>query len=403
MSCRRAGPHENESEMRTKRFQHHPVHLGATIGVVTLLAGCNLSSSAGASGVGPAITITQPAAPAVLLAVLAGQASGPELASLVSATAQPREDLRIVQAGTPGTSVIASNSPAPAKIVLGGRPLAPAGGQTTYQTAEYQKRLTTWRAERAADTRSAAVQTRQQTSAWVAGLRVAQRISALANPPADAGSLVAESAVAANAMIGLQQDGDDSFANRRVILLFPDNLNGALPAGELTGDDVIAVTSNLPTAAAANSAQTALLGAGAAQATVVGAEVTAAQLAALVSADLSRAGGTETISTPVLFGNNSAVLDAAATSLLTRLLPTLREPGVIVVIDGYASTPGTAQANYLLSFQRADMVAHFFEQGGIPESSLIVVGHGATDSFGTGSQDANRRVLVVMEKTAAAS
>jgi flagellar motor protein MotB len=49
------------------------------------------------------------------------------------------------------------------------------------------------------------------------------------------------------------------------------------------------------------------------------------------------------------------------------------------------------------------MVAHFFEQGGIPESSLIVVGHGATDSFGTGSQDANRRVLVVMEKTAAAS
>jgi len=389
--------------MRTRKFWHSPARLGAALGVTTLLAGCNLSGAVGASGVGPAVTITEPAYSAALLSVLAGPASAPELASLVAATAQPREDLRIIQAGTAGASVIASDSPAPATIVLAGRPQAPAGGQTTYQGAEYGKRLTAWRAQRAADTRLAAAQTRQRTSEWVNGLRVGQRIAALAGLPASAGSLGAESAVADNAMAGLQQDAGDTFGGRRVVLLFPDNFNGRLPAGELTGDEVIVVTSGLPTAAAASAAQTELLEAGAAQATVVGPEVTAAELAAIVSADLNRTGGTDTVSTPVLFGNNSAFLNAAAVRQLTRLLPALREPGVIVVIDGYASTPGVAQANYLLSYQRANVVAYFFKQHGISESSLILVGHGATDSFGTGSPEANRRVLVVTEKTATAA
>ena len=104
----------------------------------------------------------------------------------------------------------------------------------------------------------------------------------------------------------------------------------------------------------------------------------------------------------MLFGNNSAVLDPEAVRQLTRLLPALRGPGVTVVIDGYASIAGAAQANYVLSYQRAAQVAYFFEKNGLPESSLIIVGHGATDSFGRGSPDANRRVLVVTEKSAGA-
>lgn len=385
-----------------RRFRHHAAQIGAAVGAAALLAGCHLSSGGG-SDTGPAATITQPAVPAALLAVLAAPSSGPSLAALVSSTARPREDLRILQAGTPATTVVASDSPAPATIVLPGQPLAPGGGQTTYQSAQYDKRLDAWRAQRAADASAAAELTRRRTSAWVSGLRTAQHIGTLAGPTAGAGSLPAESAVAASAMTGLQQDAGDAFANRRVIVLFPDDLNGALPAGELTGDEVIVVTSGLPTASAASAAQAELLGAGAAQAAVFGPEVTAAQLAALVSADLSAGGGSDTASTPVLFGNNSAVLDAKAVSQLTRLLPALRGPGVTVVIDGYASIAGAAQANYVLSYQRAAQVAHFFEENGLPESSLIIVGHGATDSFGAGSPDANRRVLVVTEKSAGVS
>lgn len=385
-----------------RRFRHQAVQIGVVVGAAALLAGCNLSGGTGAD-VGPAVTITQPAAPAVLLAVLAGPASGSTLADLVSATARPGEELRIFQAGSPGLTIVASDSPAPVKIVLGGRPQVPAGGQTAYQTAEYDKRLNAWRARRTADIHTAAEQTRARTSSWVNGLRLAQRVSALAHPGADAGTLAAETAFAASAMSGLQQGGAFTSAHHRVIVLFPGDLNGVLPAGELTGDEVIVITSDLPTAAAASAAQTELLAAGADEATVVGPEVTAAQLAALVSAGLSQAGGIDTVSTPILFGNNSAVLDANAVGELTRLLPRLREPGVTAVIDGYASTPGSAEANYALSYLRASEVANFLEEHGVPESSLILVGHGATDSFGTGSPDANRRVLVVTENSSAVS
>jgi outer membrane protein OmpA-like peptidoglycan-associated protein len=245
---------------------------------------------------------------------------------------------------------------------------------------------------------AAAAATREEVSKWLASLSIPQKIRRLADPPRGQGTLAAESAVAASALAGLVEEAGNIFGNRRVIVLYCDDLSGRLPAGELTGDDVVVVTGYLPTAAAASAAQVDLLGAGAAQAAVVGPEVTAAQLAALVSADLSQGAPGEVVSAPVLFGNNSYALGPAAISSLQRLLPRLREPGVTAVINGFASTPGTAEANYILSFQRATAVARFLEANGVPESSLIIVGHGATDPVGSGTSGANRRVLVVIEE-----
>ena len=128
--------------------------------------------------------------------------------------------------------------------------------------------------------------------------------------PGTQGSLAAESAVAASALADLEEQAGNVFGSHRVIVLFCDDLTGggAVPAGELTGDDVVVVTGYLPTAAAASAAQADLLEAGAAQAAVVGPEVTAAQLAALVSADLSQGAGGDLVSAPVLFGNDSYAL-----------------------------------------------------------------------------------------------
>src|SRR5208282_2087208 len=109
--------------------------------------------------------------------------------------------------------------------------------------------------------------------------------------------------------------------------------SGGLPAGELTGADIIVITSYLPTEATASAAQAELLGAGAAQAAVVGPEVTAAQLDGLVSADLSQGAMSDSVSAPVLFGNDSYALGPAAISALEELLPKLREPGVTAVIN----------------------------------------------------------------------
>ena len=380
------------------------VHWAGRIGVAaaaTLLAGCNLVSSPGGPATGPSVTVRPNVPPTALLAVLNGPASGPALSGLVASTARPNEDLRILQAGTSARTIVASDSPAPSSVVLPGQPLAPGGGQTDYQMAQYAKRQKAWLAKQTAGLAAGAAQTRAYTSAWLAGLDLPQKLGRLADPPAGQGSLAAESGVAASALAGLVEEAGNIFGPDRVIVLFCDDLSGALPAGELTGDDVIVVAAYLPTAAATSTAQADLLGAGAAQAAVVGSEVTAAQLAGLVSADLSEHGPSDSVSAPVLFGNNSYALSPAAVGSLRQLLPKLREPGVTAVINGYASTPGTAEANYILSFERATAVARWLEADGVPESALVIVGHGASDVVGSGSSAANRRVLVVIEEPTA--
>ena len=64
--------------------------------------------------------------------------------------------------------------------------------------------------------------------------------------------------------------------------------------------------------------------------------------------------------------------------MLTHLLAALRRAGSVGVINGYAYTSGSARRDYRLSLARAAAVAHFLENRGIPASSLIVVGHGAS-------------------------
>lgn len=385
---------------------HRAGRTGAAVGAATLLAGCGLSSVAGPPGgpaAGPPVTITQDIPASALLTVMTGPASGPALSGLVASTARPNEDVRILQAGTPARTIAASDSPAPSMITVPGRPLPPGGGQTDYQTAQYAKRLQAWRTRHAAEVQAEAARTHENVSAWLAGLGIPQKISRLADPPGDEGSLTAESGVAASALADLQAEAGNIFGGRRVIVLFCDDLSGGLPAGELTGVDVIVATSYLPTAAAASAAQADLLGAGAAQAAVVGPEVTAAQFAGLVSAGLSRGAEGDSVSAPVLFANDSFALGPVAIGELKGLLPRLREQGATAVISGFASTPGAAEANYILSYERATAVANFFETHRIPASSLIIAGHGASDVVGSGSSGANRRVLVVIEQSAGGS
>jgi outer membrane protein OmpA-like peptidoglycan-associated protein len=384
----------------------HQVGRIGVAGAITLLAGCGLSSVGGPPGgpaTGPPVTITQHVAPSALLAVLTRGASEPALFDLVASTARPDEDVRILETGTLAATIVASDSPAPSRIVIPGPPVAPGSGQTDYLTAQYTKRLKAWQAKRATEVQAEAAQTRDKVSAWLGGLGLAQKVRRPTDSPGGEGTLAAESAVAASALAGLEEGAGNIFGHHRVIVLFGDDLSGGLPAGELAGVDVIVVTSYLPREATASAAQAELLGAGAAQAAVVGPEVTAAQLDGLVSADLSQGAMSDSVSAPVLFGNDSYALGPAAISALEELLPKLREPGVTAVINGFASTPGTAEANYILSFQRATAVARFLEANEIPESSLIIVGHGATDVVGSGASGANRRVLVVIEKPSGGS
>lgn len=367
------------------------------------LAGCGLSGLTGSMGrpvTGPPVTLTQDIAPSVLVTVAGGTVPGPALSGLVAATARPREDIDILQAGSRPETVVTSSSPAPAKVVVPGKPAAPGGGLTSYQRAGYDKLLQRWHDEIAAGEQAAAARTRNAMSAWSRGLQIAERVSGSGSAGGDPGSLAGECALATSALVGLEEAGNH-FGSRRVLLLYAANLGGMPPAGELTGDEVIVVTRFLPSAAAASAAQANLLVAGAAQATVVGSEATAAQLAQLVTVGLSQEVATETLSGPALFANGSAVLLPGAIRVLTRLLRPLRQAGATAVINGYASTPGSVRANYRLSYARAAAVARFLETRGIPASSLVIVGHGASDLTAPGSSGANRRVAVVIEDPSA--
>src|SRR5581483_11181692 len=165
---------------------------------------------------------------------------------------------------------------------------APGKGATSYLSAQYASHLRRWRAAVAAGRQAETARTRVTLSGWLRGLELRARAGRLADPPAPAGSLAAESAAAASALAGLEEEGGNVFGSRRVLVLYTSNLAGRPPAGQLAGDTVLVVTPFLPTAAAASAAQADLLAAGAAQAAVVGPEVTGSRLAALVSATLSQ-------------------------------------------------------------------------------------------------------------------
>jgi outer membrane protein OmpA-like peptidoglycan-associated protein len=377
------------------------IQRAGTAGLAVALAGCGLLGAPGdatAPAAGPSVSISQDTPPSALVAVLDSAASGPAISALVNATVRSSEELTVLQAEAPPKIILSSASPPPATVVVPGKPTAPRGDQTSYQAALCANRLKHWRGEVTAGKNAEATQVRDSLAAWLRGLSLAAKIGQLTDLPGPASSLITESAAAASALAGLAEEHGNVFGSRRVVVLYTDDLASRPPAGELSGDTVVVITRSLPSVAAASAAQMNLLAAGAAQAVVVGPEVTGPQLAALVSAALGQGGIHEFASAPVLFANNSAALSPSAVAQLNLLLPQLRRAGVTAVINGFASTPGTALANYTLSFDRAAMVASFFESHGIPPSTLIIAGHGASDLVSSGNSGANRRVTVVIER-----
>jgi outer membrane protein OmpA-like peptidoglycan-associated protein len=372
--------------------------LAAAICLLLGVSGCTLNRQAQTTS---RVTFTEPAVSSAFVAVVDGPAAGPSLARLVAETARPGEDVDVLRAGTAAAVLAAASAPAPARTTAPGRPVAPGGGATPFQQAEYHHSLTHWRAEVTSARQAVTTRTDASLAAWARALDIAGKVSRLPAPARPPGSLAGECGAAASALAGLGETGGASFGGRRVVLLYAPSLGGALLPGELSGDDVIVVTSFLPSAAAVSSAQASLLAAGAARASILGPESTPAQLAQLVTLGLSQKVVTETLSGAALFANDSAQLTPGAARVLTPLIAPLRDAGAAAVINGYASTPGSSEVNYLLSYARAAAVAGFLEAHGIPASSLDVAGHGATDLVAAGPSAANRRVVVVIEEPAA--
>jgi outer membrane protein OmpA-like peptidoglycan-associated protein len=365
------------------------------------LAGCTLSSRGRQDG--PSVPLTEHVAPSLFVAVVPGpalptNATGQVLSGVMAASARPGEDVEILRAGTKPTVLAVADSPPPATVTIPGKPTAPNAGATSYQEAIYQNDLKLWEREVAAGRRAVVTRTNAAVSTWANGLGIAKRVSESPAAETGSGSLASECAAADSALAGLQEMDGGIFGSRRVIMLFANSLADVPALCELNGDDVIVVTTFLPSAMTASEIQADLLSVGAAWTIVLGPEATPSQLAQLVSVGLDQVTSTETLSGPALFANDSSVLLPNAVSEITPLLTPLHRPGAVAVINGYASTPGSAAENYLISYARAAAVAAFLEAHGIPASSLVVLGHGANDLIAPGPSGANRRVTVVIEE-----
>jgi len=367
--------------------------LAAVICLLLGVSGCTLGTRPHAAST----AITEPVVPSAFVAVVSGPAAGPSLAGLVAATARPGEHLDVLEADPTARVLAAASSPPPARAVVAGRPSAPGPGSTPFQRAEYNQSLARWQHDIASAKQAVTAQTQTALTAWASALSIADKVSHLPGP---AGDLASECAIAVSVLADLDETVGGNFGGRRVVLLYAPSLGGSLPPGELTGDDVIVVTSFLPSGAAVSSAQTSLLAAGAARASIVGPEFTAAQLAQLVTFGLSQKVVADVLSGPALFANDSAQLGPGAASALLPLIGPLRKAGAAAVINGYASTPGSQTTNYRLSYARATAVAAFLEAHGVSASSLAIVGHGSSDLVAAGPASANRRVVVVIEEPA---
>src|SRR5579885_851746 len=92
---------------------------------------------------------------------------------------------------------------------------------------------------------------------------------------------------------------------------------------------------------------------------------------------------------------DAAVLDEAASTLRDH-------PNVVVQVNGYCDAMGSVDYNLRLSQKRAEAVANYLEQRGIPATRMLIQGFGKTDFVATNEtpegRAQNRRVELVPEQ-----
>jgi outer membrane protein OmpA-like peptidoglycan-associated protein len=102
----------------------------------------------------------------------------------------------------------------------------------------------------------------------------------------------------------------------------------------------------------------------------------------------------------VHFAFNSAVLRDADKPVLDEAVATLKaNPGVKIAVNGYCDAIGSFAYNLRLSQRRADAVATYLEQQGIPADRLVAQGFGKTHFVASNAtaegRAQNRRVELV--------
>ncbi len=97
---------------------------------------------------------------------------------------------------------------------------------------------------------------------------------------------------------------------------------------------------------------------------------------------------------PIQFVTGSADLDPASIAVIDELAGILnlctRGPGMFVTIGGHTDAEGDAEANYVLSAQRARAVKNALEARGVPAGRMIPIGYGETEPIADNETEEGR-------------
>ncbi len=367
---------------RNRRRRALRLGVGLALGSGLLAACANLRFAATESSRGAPVVLTAQRSSASVLVVV-GALRGVE--PLVAETVRPDETVAVLESGA--EVLAAGSSPGPVSLVVPGAP-RPGPSGTTFQRAENARAATQWHEAVAAGRAELVSRETASLNGFVARLGVPANLS---GPPI---SLAEGIALAKRAETSLAVVGEDG--GHRVIVVGTADLSSAgLAANSLDGDAVIVDDPTLPSPATIQATVSALYGAGAAWAVVVD-PVSVDTLPHLVATGLATTAVTESFGANVLFANDSAALGPTATAALSHLVGQLGTSAVQAVVNAYASSTGTPQANLALSTRRGAAVAAFLATHGVAPDAIAVFAHGASDFVAPGPSPENRRVSVVL-------
>lgn len=103
----------------------------------------------------------------------------------------------------------------------------------------------------------------------------------------------------------------------------------------------------------------------------------------------------------LLFGNDSSTLSDSVKPVLGKVASSLSDfPDTQVLVTGYTDSTGSAKYNQQLSQLRAQAVANYLTEGGIPYKRLHIEGKGETNFVASNATSAgrqkNRRVTITL-------
>ncbi|MFN3241396.1 MAG: OmpA family protein [Planctomycetota bacterium] len=109
----------------------------------------------------------------------------------------------------------------------------------------------------------------------------------------------------------------------------------------------------------------------------------------------------------VTFDSGSVALKSSAHQVLRNVASALRSKfsGRRFFVEGHTDTDPISKtkdkysSNRDLSAKRADAVARYLIQQGVPESAIVIVGYGQFDPLNRGNKASNRRVEIVVGDT----